>query len=624
LRGLRRLRLDHLPAGHRLAGRDAVSGWDVDFTGWKAELGATRRQEGDVLPITTAKPPRRPGIARVFVVLSVSAMAMLALVPMTGRADTPPSFSTVYVDGASGGGEGFVIYSHAGKDLVYSAHEGTTLTKSGNAPGGTNCDINPGGAPNGYLCSYDNQVNIWYSHDAGLTWTKSMGNPTATGFSDPSLSEDECVATATPGQVNCNIYDTGIDLVNDAMYASPDGGQTWVAGIAQCHDGDRPWLAGGKYGEGFLASNTEEAGHSIYHATVTQAGGTNVALTCSTTGIGDPGGVGQIYYNHHNGELIEPKLNSGHLGIGVLPNASAFTGSFLDRASTGPATGGIFAHWPAIAISTDATPAHPAGTIYAVWDTNVRSSALPHNGCSGSTGSAIGGNSLLQNAVKLTYSQDDGLTWSTPITIADSGGTVQWPWIAAGANGNVSVVWYQGNQVSDPDCDSANLVCQAQTPSTTCPTQWSMRVANIYGLTSGGTPTTYIVNPIQDFDTKHANGTFHVGGVCEGGTTCVATGEDRRIGDFFTNALDQNGCVMIASGDTQQLAPFTGQQLPNSLPLFVHQTSGASLTTGLPCSAPASNTPVAPWVPALLGAGGLGIGVVALSRRRRQSAASGL
>ncbi|TMB92993.1 MAG: glycoside hydrolase family 32 protein, partial [Chloroflexi bacterium] len=209
------------------------------------------------------------------------------------------TFNTVYVDPARGGGEPFVIYSHAAHDLVYSSHEGTTLTDS-SFLSGANCDIvtdppnNVG--PDGYICSYNNQVNMWYSTDAGHTWTKSLGNPVYTGFSDPSLTEDECTSAGA-----CNIYDTGINLANDALYASPDGGVTWAAGTPQCPPtgGDRPWLAGGKYGEVFMSSNITggQGTHTIYHGTVTQVGGQNASLTCGTTGIADSGGQGQIYYN---------------------------------------------------------------------------------------------------------------------------------------------------------------------------------------------------------------------------------------------------------------------------------------------------------------------------------------
>jgi hypothetical protein len=543
-------------------------------------------------------------------------IALLALLPLTalGFAGTTTghaaglSFSTVYVDPARGGGEPFVIYSHAGHDLVYSSHEGTTLIQSSNTAG-ADCELNQGGpGPDGFLCSYDNQVNIWYSSDGGATWTKSLGNPIDTGFSDPSLTEDACTNAGA-----CNVYDTGIDLANDAAYASPDGGQTWVAGTPQCHDGDRPWLAGGQYGEMFLATNTEESGHEIFHATVQQVGGQNAALTCSTTGITDSGGVGQLYYNHHDGNLIEPKVSGGHYGVGVLLNASAFTGSFVTRTATGPAAGPSLEHWPAIAISTD-TSAAPNGTVYLVYDTAPRSTAAPHNGCSGQTGSAIGGSTLLQNAIMLTYSQDEGQTWSTPTTVANTGGTVMWPWISAGANGNVAITWYQANQVTDPDCDSANIVCTAA--GSPCPTQWSIAEENLYGVTSGS-PTTERVNAVQNFDGLHPNGTIHVSKVCEGGTTCAATGEDRRLGDYFTNALDQNGCVMIASGDTIRTNPTTGLPLPNSLPIFLQQNGGTSLTTGLPCVGLSANVPESGAVVALAGAGAAAASLAMISRRRR-------
>ena len=211
----------------------------------------------------------------------------------------------MYVDGARGGGEPFVIYSHAGQDLVYSSHEGTTLTQSSNFTGGTNCDIVPSDptSSGGYLCTYDNQVNMWFSSDGGQTWHHSVGDPVATGFSDPSLTEDQCVSGA------CNVWNTGIDLANDALYASSDGGQTWV-GTAQCPPGggDRPWLAGGVNGEVFLVTNANVGGHTFYHGTTTQVGGQNVAVSCNPNGLTDSGGSGQIYYNHHDGSVVDPSL----------------------------------------------------------------------------------------------------------------------------------------------------------------------------------------------------------------------------------------------------------------------------------------------------------------------------
>ena len=60
----------------------------------------------------------------------------------------------------------------------------------------------------------------------------------------------------------------------------------------------------------------------------------------------------------------------------------------------------------------------------------------------------------------------------------------------------------------------------------------------------------------------------------------VATGQDRRLGDYLTNALDARGCVMIATGDTMTLDPVTGGQRAWSLPLFIMQNAGPSLMHG--------------------------------------------
>src|SRR6185503_16668846 len=51
--------------------------------------------------------------------------------------------------------------------------------------------------------------------------------------------------------------------------------------------------------------------------------------------------------------------------------------------------------------------------------------------------------------------------------------------------------------------------------------------------------------------------------------------------------IDEHGCVLIATGDTTQPDPVTGTTRPISLPLFVRQNSGESLT-GDDCAKPGS------------------------------------
>ncbi len=138
-----------------------------------------------------------------------------------------------------------------------------------------------------------------------------------------------------------------------------------------------------------------------------------------------------------------------------------------------------------------------------------------------------------------------------------------WPWIAAGDTGKVSVVWYQTGpgQIPDLDCQAGDTYVYEAS----------------YLNASSAKP--------QELGPVNAAGrVVHYGQVCQGGTTCVATGQDRRLGDYFTNALDANGCVLIASGDTMMLDPLTGQQLPTARPIFIHQNAGPALIGKGTCS----------------------------------------
>jgi hypothetical protein len=263
-------------------------------------------------------------------------------------------------------------------------------------------------------------------------------------------------------------------------------------------------------------------------------------------------------------------------------------------------------------------------TTYVVWATDP---TVPNTttGCSGS-GVSLGGNAVLPNTVYMMYTSDEGHTWSQPLPIATptttGGTTVIWPWVTAGAAGNVAVVWYQANQLTDPDCDSAALQPGGS------PTQWTLREASIFGATSASYPPpsvntvpTSVCCDNSNNPVAHPGGVFHVGGVCQSGTNCVVTGQDRRLGDYFTDALDQNGCVMIASGDTQEIDPITQGQFSTGRPLFLTQASGPSLTNpNYTCSSSISsvspNVPEVPWAPVLVFGGG-SVAAFLVGRRRR-------
>jgi hypothetical protein len=461
--------------------------------------------------------------------LIVCALVALAVPSSAGAVGfSAPQF----VDRELAGGEPLVIADPHHHTLVYTSHEGTTHL------------YRPGiFAPLPFGVNYRNQVNIWTSDDDGASWQRTgvggaSADPTkSAGFSDPDLTVDE----------GGRIYNTGIDLVNDSLFSSIDGGKTYDKGNPNCHDGDRPWLAGGKKDEVFLATNVQEntISHQIFQST---DGGNN----CSTSGIPDQQvnadgsgytGAGKIYYSKDR--LIEP--------IQYLDKNGAVTGLGVGTWSRGDtafkphkiADTAMFAHWPAIAIDK-------ADNVYAVWDDNPVDKTQQDS---------CGGDKPLPNNIKMSVSRDFGNSWSAPITVAHAnGGRVFWPWIAAGDAGKVSVVWYQSSKVVDLDCEDSDItIGEAQILNALAPS-----------------PTIDAVNASKR--------TIHTGSVCQGGTLCVAENKDRRLGDFFTNSLDSRGCVLIASGDTTQTDPTTGMQFAYSLPIFMSQTSGQGLVGGTDCA----------------------------------------
>src|SRR5947209_8620438 len=258
----------------------------------------------------------RRGVILALIVLS-------ALVPSVARASSFGFAKPVYVDRMLHGGEPSVAYALKSGLLVYTAHEGTTHLFSSAA-------LFAPAESGAWLGTYHNQVNIWTSADHGRTWQivpfGTGTNPLATGFSDPDLTQDDAK----------NIYNTGINLANDALFSSQNGGRTWPTGTPQCHEGDRPWLAGGKANEAFLSTDTEESGHETFHST-------DAGASCSSNAIPDNGstpdggtytGTGKLYYDPTRGNLVEPVyyLNSSGafdgVGVGILRDASnAFASS---------------------------------------------------------------------------------------------------------------------------------------------------------------------------------------------------------------------------------------------------------------------------------------------------------
>jgi hypothetical protein len=383
---------------------------------------------------------------------------------------------------------------------------------------------------------------MWSSSDDGHSWQRSNWNGTGfftgpdhnLGFSDPDLTEDGAG----------NVYVAGIDLANDALVSSADGGLTWPTGTVQCHEGDRPWLAGGKGKEVFLATNSSQLGHIVVRSV---DGGAACSSAYATGEVGSWTGYGKLVYDDRTDTIYEAAISGRQLGVIALPGATAR----FDKGSPGsfdahPAVDGTSFNtfWKA-QIAQDS-----AGALYLAWTTDDRRA--------GTTGGCSGAATPVANSVLLTRSNDHGRHWSKPLVVAHPGVTVNWPWIVAGAKGRVAVAWYQYDRVVDLNCAPAAA-------------NMGVRLAMLTGATSAR-PHVLTTDPIGR--------PVHEGPVCTNGTACVATGQDRRLGEFFTLAPDANGCVMVATGDTTLVDAVTGSQLPTARPLFTVQTSGPSLSGG--------------------------------------------
>ena len=473
---------------------------------------------------------------RLIAAAAITCCGALSVLPAHAAPSKLSFRKPVFVDDQLAGSEGFVMYAAKSHRLIYATHEGTTLLLRGGLSG----------APSGdgdYVSTYRNQVNMWTSADDGRTWQRVNWNGTGfftgpdhnLGFSDPDLTEDGAG----------NVYVAGIDLANDALVSSPDGGKTWPTGTVQCHEGDRPWLAGGRGKEVFLADNSEQYGHIVVRST---DGGATCSSSFANGEVDNWTGYGKLVYDAKSDTLYEAAISgTSRLGVMALRGATKkFDSNVPGDFEVHPAVSGTSFNtfWKA-QIAEDA-----AGVLYMTWTTDDRKQASS-GGCSGAA-------TPIANSVLLTRSTDHGRTWSRPKVIAHPGVTVNWPWIIAGASGRVAVAWYQYDRIVDLNCAPADA-------------KMGVRLAVLTSASS--------THPHQ-LTTDPIGRPVHVGPVCTNGTACVATGQDRRLGEFFTLAADANGCVMVATGDTTRTDPITGAQLPTARPLFTVQTSGPSLRGG--------------------------------------------
>ena len=429
----------------------------------------------------------------------------------------PLSFKDrVYVDRGRAGGEPVSIVAQDGSISV-SAHAGTThVYKSQDAVAGAG-DFGVG---------YFNQTLNWRSTDGGQTW-KYVGivgaeagphSATSNGFSDPDYTMDAAG----------RIYNTEINLVNVAVFSSDDDGQSYNLANPVASAGDRPWITAAEKDEIFLYVNTSR---QLWRST-------NAGVTWENLGLNVP----------VEGKLIVDPRNPKDGLIGPM--------------------GGFFrAPMRGVAISSDNGETWQQHTDIKLTSGQQFFGVMGvdkggHVYAASAGGYSGPGDTTANGFVEFTYFDRDTKTWATPTRIPTPEGDAMWPWVVAGDDGRVAVVWLQTLKGSPKDFyiyaavthNARGSVVQCADGTTrTVPASWA--VAN-----ASKTP-------------------MHIGDICVAGTNCnLSTGDpgDRRLGDFITSNFDKDGNLFIVSGDTRLTNPLGGKK-PVANPIFIKAEPGAAL-----------------------------------------------
>jgi hypothetical protein len=186
--------------------------------------------------------------------------------------------------------------------------------------------------------------------------------------------------------------------------------------------------------------------------------------------------------------------------------------------------------------------------------------------------------SLWSDGYKIQYavSTDGAKTWSKPYQIntdnrgvkPDPGKGNLFPWMAAGANGMLDVVWYHG-QGGAPGSE-LNYRNQGDRL-----TNWTVAFAQLGKATAkngaGAAAPTVLTY------TNAATPVMHHGSICNNGTFCdlpiPGSSGDRSLLDFFQVAIDAAGRANIALADNQNSPG-------SNVTAYVRQTSGYSIVSG--------------------------------------------
>jgi hypothetical protein len=483
--------------------------------------------------------PSLLGLAGMVAAVVVVSGPATAKQPDCARPAEPMTFTTDYIDTERAGGEP-IVTTHPDGGLLWGSHAGTTHFYTPSSADGTT---------SAFFENYEGQTYQYRSDDGGIRWDFVPRTPISTldpnsglpnsGFSDPEFAID------TAG----NVFISEINLANIAISKSTDGGRSYqLQSLAEITMSDRQWMEADEEDVLWFVANTFGGGSTSSGNPVT--GSLNHHLYKSIDGgatFSAPQDLGgqqssDIEIDKSDGRLYELHSDGDQLTLWLAPDARDQVPpnvTFLNRdgsqetvPSDPPVIAGNYDRKTSIGPTLDIDP---HGNLYVVWDDDGGAGREP--------------------GIWFTYSLDRGVTWAEAERVNQGNDTAFWPWIAAGEHGAVAVWLQHDGEVEDNEPQNATG-------------DWYVMASQIRRCEPGSSGKVHVSSPGTPVQASFDR--VHTGTICTGGTFCQAQAIDRRLGDYFANAIDRDGNVYISVSDTRQGGGV-------ALPFVIRQVGGPTV-----------------------------------------------
>ena len=241
-----------------------------------------------------------------------------------------------------------------------------------------------------------------------------------------------------------------------------------------------------------------------------------------TTNVGDPpfGKEANVW------EAVGAPPAVAGLPPGPFVNHPVFKG-VIDSPLTAPA--GATTYGSHIAAIFPSAAADSAGNIYVVWSLNSgRPNATQGSGAPTHT-----------YDIWFAASHDGGQNFYGPFRVSSGLGTSVFPWIAAGDDGRVDIVWYQSSNVAPP------ILADQTSPGTLTGGPNQMPAGSTWHVMFAQSLNADTREPVFTV-TQASDHIVHTGSISIGGLT---GNSDRSLGDFFEVSIGPDGKANIFNSD---------------------------------------------------------------------------